>query len=522
MGTSYEGLNLDQIHQIASADNDSAVEIDEQADGARVLAEAVACAVDRLAEAHRYIGQEDLEQVSKALMVDGDRAASSGSLAGLVSGAVTGFEGEAARAAIDRVVRLTEVSESGREQLEPQHKAFSAVADLVRRNHLRITELREEREKWLSVARADPENSRLREEFADAVGVWGLDQGRLIQAINDRYDADGRSAMQSSAEAYLRHVESLAPPRPYDGPRRSRGGSGGGSGDGGSATSSPGPTLASLPGAEAPLPAASASAPASSSGVGGPPLLQTGPVAGPVLPPVTGPTVPPSASTPGPFGPSGYYVPSVRVTPPVIGARSARPFGATGTPPLRPNPNGVVRPVIGQRPGPVASGTTRPVVRPVINGAANTVGRGTPAGAGGRGAPKPGSRPIVPSRHGRPPQPGTRVASDRPVKAEGKVIRAGTERLRVESPEFSRTPRNIHGGNENLNRAVIRGSRALTPSPAERIEPKPAPAADPDWCAEATVVRPVIRGFRDKRDEPVFDPGPIVTPHSLGRGTGSA
>ena len=515
MSTHYDSLSLDDIHVISAADDAHACEIDEQADASRDLIAAVNAALDRLGRAHRHISQEDLEQVSKALTVDGKRREAKGGIANLVAGAGAAFEGESARAAIDRVTKLHDTSGAGRDQLDAQPQTFSVLSAQVRRTHSRLSQLRDDRDAWLKFARANPNDPQLAAEFGTG-GWWNPDPAQVATAIGDRYDTDARDYMQSNTDEYLRQAASLGAPDIYDGPRTPRGGTGGHGGTGGDAGpagnghhSASGPSL--RPNA---LDTSTVSAPDGYSHH--PDLASTPSLQGPV----TMAPAPAAPTVPSGLGAGGVFTPPLPVVPPVIGARgTTTPAIAPRTPALAPRAAGVTRPVIGERAGKAINAfgrPQRPVVRPTRP--ANPLAR----------PPRATPRPEEPTTRTRPlssepfgtneSRPGVRAAPPRSTPPAGRVIRANRASAEVTRPEFTRAPRAAHGGADSLNRAVIRNSRALS-APAQQPRP-PAPpteeeTVEPVWNTTPHTVRPVIRpGTTDTTNQ---DPGPFLTRHNLGR-----
>ncbi|ADD41189.1 hypothetical protein [Stackebrandtia nassauensis] len=580
----FGGLVFDQIRQIAEADRDHAYGIDEQADAADALIKAVDDAITGLGDGFGKVNQPTLLRATDELMAAGDQAVRDGQVE---PGMMMVFQGKSARAAITQLIKLGERSKAGALRIAAQPSTLKELAGQVRQTDTEMAALAEDRQRYLDLVAADPASP----DLLKVPGVTpGMDPQTVRHAVNMEYDKQARDKMQLSVKGYYDQASKLEAPQAYEGPRVPTPGdrllgqgdfsvSGGSIGSGGH--SSPGPDL------RRDVPTTSTVSTSVDyngfrSGSTGPEL--TGPANPVTTAPVTTisgppPSTPASSSVFGPVTSGGHFVPNQSVTRPVYGSRTTPKFGPT-RPVLRPNTSGLVRPVIGERPGKSLNAFGRPqqpVVRP---GDARTIGAPRTDRLSGRTVPPRtitadprttgparslaprtaaadgrvfggarGDRALTsPARTAdgrvigdtRADRPGVRTTPTRPHTADGRVLRSNptsTPEFTVRRAEFSREPRLPHGGNDNRDGAALRNSRPLSATPTPTPTPEPrgvaaerdghwsvaaprdvtgAPTVNGDWPVSATVP-PVIHGARVETTRAEYDPGHYVTPHNLGK-----
>ncbi|MFD0555642.1 hypothetical protein ACFQ3B_01100 [Stackebrandtia endophytica] len=497
--TEYAQLTLDDIYHLSAVDADHAWEIDEQANAIAALNRRTEEGLEKLRQAGNSLNEEDWQGF----------------------GAV--FKGASASVTIRTQARLIGSVDKGHLALNGQPGVFSNLAQSVRDNHLRLEALRTQRDGWLDELQHNPSSPRVREEFAAETGGWAKDHPTALkQAIHDTYDRQARQQMQFSADSYLSQVESLPAVAPYEGPRTPRAGSAESHvGVFTEEASVSGPTLASaLPPPPPPGTATTIVPPTSPAGTwtpGMPPVLGPIPATSERLSLQFGPTVttpvPHSGSTPG-LGTTGsvagdYYTPNRATTQPVIGGQIRPPTPSRL--PISATERGLSRPVIGGRTTTTTNGkrASRPVFGTVRPGSPVSSNRSAPGARRLASAPRPVIRES--------PRPGTRATQSTPQPQVGKVIRGRTETPPPVGARFAHSPRITHGGSDELNRQVIRGSRPKSDTAEEPVmtEPASTPAInDIDWLTSFNVVPPVIGGKRPK-PEP-YDHGPIATAYNLG------
>lgn len=464
-GNPYQELDLDQIIKITASDAAHAPDLREQGKGLNLLADKLDESINNIAAAR--------------------------------AGAMDGFEGDSAQKMIYRATRLVVRGSEGHTAIRDQHHIFFGLSDQAEVTHQVMLALRDERDKAL--ANAAPEERK---------------------EIREKYTVEARDYMRETTSGYIQSLRSTDRMKWYAGPRVSRDGEAGGP-NGFEDHTTTGPTLGQT----------GENGPMLQSGTGVVSAeVQVGPAQG------TGGTTgvhngtglglfgagtsagsgrkrkksskrdkrQESAGATEPSGDNSQFTPRRDVVPPVIGARDAGEAPGPGPGPTHRN-DGLVPPVVGNR---------GPMMGMGMHGAA---GASQPGGSQAPRTPAPQS-PTV-----RPPEPrsigncgaGVRVPP-RPQPAQGKVFPDGAVRklVKPQRADFARQPKQRHGDQDNLNRAVVRNSRALAPEPM----PPPRPverSTHPQWKPEKPVVEPVIRGA-DVEDYD-HDPGPFLAPYNIGR-----
>lgn len=479
----YQELGLDEILQITASDAAHAPQLREQGKGLKALADRLDKSVDAMLLAR--------------------------------ASAETGFEGRSASELHERATGLVTRGSEGHAALRDQPEIFFALSDQAEATHQRMLELRGERDAKLEQA---PPDERA--------------------GIRESYTVQARDYMRETTSGYVKALRRSDWMTGYNGPRVPRDGEAGGPkgfvdhntpgpslngfdiGGGGGPQLQSGPTLAPELGNNL-----------NNGGTGHGPVLKQqswiafgsvgvkngrnpkkkrkdterhdgktdfdGPVKRDVLPPVIGSRPEPemAAVEPAPAPRSDATVPSV------IGSRESA-IAAEQREPL-PRNDGLVSPVIGMRPGMMGGMGMGPMV-----------GGGAPAPQGSAPS-RPQPAPVVRRSFATNTAAGVRSAGQPQPQlqhsAEGRVFRSepapgAPETVRDDGPAasapYTRAPKPVHGGPDNVNRAVIRNSRAFARPPADE---SPSRETEPE------------QQWRRAPEEPEFETGPFITHYNLGR-----
>lgn len=518
--TEFDHLTLDEIHKLTAADRDNAPGIDNQADAAQKLARKVSDSLDGIFSARSRIEGGSAESASGT---DGWKAV----------GKV--FTGTAASTTFSHISKLTDRTSSGHQAMANQSPVFNDLATHARNSHSNMDSLRTSREAELAALQADPDR----------------DTPAAREAIVTKYNTKARQAAKADKNTYQQHAQRIQPIEKNSKKNTKK-------------------------------PWVDHTVPPKEQGTGlpkgGPPKLQTmtlhdsktadvkphhggnghhggnhngnqnGPQGKPHLH-QNGPHklggkprggVNESVRTPQPRSvPRTQFSQARPVTEPVIGQRAnTNTFGVAQSSPNTASSaspsnttttanSGVVPPIIGGRgraaammPGARAPHASTPAV----------VATGKP--------PNPKSKSIgtpAPTKTFLTSGAGVRWSISPAITAAGRVIgvrgKAQTTRGPAIKPiAFRRSPRQTHGGQDGLNRAVVRNSRALpaqdTPSASTKRVLKPngpnrnEPRSDAEWCDTSRAVPSVIRGARANPvagEAAEHDPGEFLTRFNLGR-----
>lgn len=546
--TSYDGLSLEDIMEITAADAANSGAIKDQAHEARRLATQLSEAQKSFEHAFGRINGSIEDQ---AQPVAGDRLMRSA------------FAGETADATKNQTVTLFWTTGAGRVGIEAQPRVFEELGHTVTSTHTAMAGIKSERDQWIDLLATDPDDPQLQAKYGP-----GADPAALKTAINADYDGQARDHMQSVANGYLALVNELPEVQVYQGPRapgpdESGGEDGGGyrnHASGGDGDTSRGDNLHSRPGPSLSRYSGGTTHTTSDPGRATPyspvefPDYRSGPDLQSGLPQTVTPTpnIPSGPAVPTGPGPGNPFIPNPQVIPPVIGSRGPtggiRQSTSPGNNALRPASRGLVRPVIGERigkfntvetgRGATARATPPPNSSRGANRSASKTGGSRPVlgrsrQAGTRGAAKPAPVRLKQNSVPKPTKTfgstraGVRAAPRPPQETTGRVIgrRAGQQPSApktVVQREFGRAPKSLHGGQDGLNRPVVRNSRALTSAPeattkpaAARRDREPETTAN-EWFDTSKLVPPVIRGHRPVEDVD-HDPGDFITRYNLGR-----
>ncbi|HIV58188.1 MAG TPA: hypothetical protein H9902_09555 [Candidatus Stackebrandtia faecavium] len=458
-GNPYQELDLDQIIEITASDAAHAPDLREQGKGLKLLADKLDESVNNLAVAR--------------------------------SGVKDGFDGDAAQKMVFRATRLVVRGSEGHVAIRDQHQIFFELSVQAEVTHQRMLELREERDNKLS--NAAPEEH---------------------EAIHKKYTVEARDYMRETTSGYIESLRSSERMKWYAGPRVPRDGEDGGP-NGFEDHTTTGPSLGQ-------------NGPILQSGTG---IISAEVQVGPSQSGTGGSTGVHNGTGVGLFG-TGTAGSSRKRKKSAKGDRRQQHAGATGSSedsPFTPRRD-VVPPVIGARNSGESAGGGRArrtdgLVSPVLGGRGPMMGMGM-HGMTGASQPGGGQAPRTPTPQSpkvRPPEPksignsgaGTRAPA-RPQPVRGKAFPDGAVRRLImpERTDFTRQPKLRHGDEDNLNRAVVRNSRALTPEP-ER-QPRPVErSTHPQWKPEKPVVEPVIR--RTDAEDYDHDPGPFLAHYNIGR-----